>query len=765
MPKTAAAEDFTALYERLSHDDELQGESNSITNQKKYLEDYARRNGFRKIRHFTDDGYSGTNFNRPGFSALLSEIEAGRVKTVIVKDMSRFGRNYLQVGFYTEMLFPEKGVRFIAINNSIDSANPADNDFTPFLNIMNEWYAKDTSKKIRTVFRSRMQDGKRCSGSIPYGYIRKPGDKQTLYVDEEAAAVVRRIFKRAAEGIPMSEIASELTEDKVLIPAAYKEKLTEGNARSHYYHDKYTWTCQAVNSILGRQEYLGYTVLGKTVRENFKNHKVRKASPDELLVFPNTHEAIIDQETWDNAQRLRIRKPRHLSNGQITHRLSGMIFCADCGSRMSYSSADTHHRPNGKTYDCESYFQCSHYRNIYEQCTSHYVKASVLEETVLRAIQSVSVYVMENEERFIREMKDQWKQQQSEASVENRKELAAAQSRVAELDMLIRNLYESNAAGKLPDRQFQRLMTQYDAEQEQMENRVTELQALAEETESEKMQAERFAALVRKYGECQEVTDQMLYAFIEKIVVHAATGGRSIYRQQKIDIYFNFIGNFQPPDAAEQTEEEFIAEVESRQAEKRKRYVANRRAKVEAMRTAAETDPEAAARYEEYLQRRRESERENSKRRRREAGIMPRTPAPTDPDVIKARAAEARKRRKVDQEARMAAEPEYAEMIRARNKEYSRRKCEKVRVKRQALIEQAATDPQAARELAELRAKNAAAQKRYRERKRAIAESRSVQALEPAEVKSEPLQASSSSENPAGEVNTQATCKNSGEGG
>ncbi|MCD7884944.1 MAG: hypothetical protein LUI87_14755, partial [Lachnospiraceae bacterium] len=227
----------------------------------------------------------------------------------------------------------------------------------------------------------------------------------------------------------------------------------------------------------------------------------------------------------------------------------------------------------------------------------------------------------------------------------------------------------------------------------------------------------------------------------------------------------NFIGNFQPPDAAEQTEEEFKAEVESRQEEKRKLYVANRRAKVEDMRTAAETDPEAAARYEEYLQRRRESERENSKRRRREAGIMPRTPAPTDPEVIKERAAEARKRRKADQEARMAAEPEYAEMIRARNKEYSRRKCEKVRAKRQALIEQAATDPEAARELTELRAKNAAAQKRYRERKRAKAESGSVQALKPAEVKSEPLQASSSAENPAGEVNTQVTCENSGEGG
>ena len=212
---------ITALYERLSRDDEIQGESNSITNQKQYLEDYAVQNGFENIRHFSDDGYSGTNFNRPAFNALLAEIEAGRVGTVIVKDMSRFGRNYLQVGFYTEMMFPKKGVRFIAVNNGVDSANPADNDFTPFLNIMNEWYAKDTSKKIKAVFKARMRDGKRVSGAVPYGYYRKPEDKQTLYVDEVSASVVRRIFQLACEGMGATAIADTLSADKVLIPSAY----------------------------------------------------------------------------------------------------------------------------------------------------------------------------------------------------------------------------------------------------------------------------------------------------------------------------------------------------------------------------------------------------------------------------------------------------------------------------------------------------------------------------------------------------------------
>ena len=283
---------ITALYERLSRDDELQGESNSILNQKKYLEDYARKNGFNNIQHFTDDGYSGTNFNRPGFQSMIAEIEAGHIATVIVKDMSRFGRNYLEVGFYTEIQFPSKGVRFIAINNNVDSANPTDNDFTPFLNIMNEWYAKDTSNKIRAVFKSRMQDGKRCSGSIPYGYKRVPGDKQTLHIDAEAAAVVRRIFDMAASGASLAQIGQTLSDEKVLIPSAYEERYHPESARHHSYHDPYRWNTTTLTYILDRQEYLGHTVLCKSIRENFKLKKRRAATPEERIIFKNTHEAI-----------------------------------------------------------------------------------------------------------------------------------------------------------------------------------------------------------------------------------------------------------------------------------------------------------------------------------------------------------------------------------------------------------------------------------------------------------------------------------------
>lgn len=282
---------YAALYERLSRDDELKGESNSITNQKAYLEDYIKSQGITNYRHFTDDGYSGTGFDRPGFQAMIAAVEAGEVDVVCVKDLSRFGRNYLKVGFYTEMLFPDKGVRFIAINNGVDSANPTDNDFTPFMNIMNEWYAKDTSNKIRAVFKARMQNGKRCSGAIPYGYKRDPEDKNHLLIDEEAADVVRRIYQMVLDGMGAKAIADKLSEDKVLIPSAYLEQCKNGNvSRNHSYHDPYRWNNTAVGYILDKQEYMGHTVLGKTVRENFKSKKRRKATPDELMIFPNTHE-------------------------------------------------------------------------------------------------------------------------------------------------------------------------------------------------------------------------------------------------------------------------------------------------------------------------------------------------------------------------------------------------------------------------------------------------------------------------------------------
>lgn len=335
---------ITALYERLLRDDDLSGESNSITNQKKYLEDYAQKNGYTNIRHFTDDGYSGVNFNRPGFQAMISEIEAGNVETLIVKDMSRLGRNYLQVGFYTEILFPQKKVHFLAINNSIDSNKASDNDFAPFLNIMNEWYAKDTSNKIRSVFDARMKDGKRCSGSIPYGYNRVPSDKQALVVDPVAAEVVKRIFLLASEGKSTRAIAEKLTEEKILIPSAYAKEYHPEQYNGQKYSNPNLWGMSTVRGILERQEYLGHTVLRKTVGTNFKLHKRKSTAQDEQYLFQNTHEPIISQELWDSVHRRRKRVQRASAWGSHTNRLSGYLYCADCGRRLTlqthYSKRD-----------------------------------------------------------------------------------------------------------------------------------------------------------------------------------------------------------------------------------------------------------------------------------------------------------------------------------------------------------------------------------------------------------------------------------------
>lgn len=552
---------YTALYERLSRDDEMQGESNSIVNQKRYLEEYAQAQGFKNIRHFTDDGYSGTNFKRPGFQKMIAAIEAGEIDVVCVKDLSRFGRDYLKVGFYTEIMFPEKGVRFIAINNSVDSANPTENDFTPFLNIMNEWYAKDTSNKIRAIFRSRMQDGKRCSGAIPYGYRRDPEDKNHLLIDEEAAKVVRRIYQMVIDGMGSQAIANQLTADNVLIPSAYLEQSEHGESRNHSYHDPCRWNCTAVSYILDKQEYMGHTVLGKTICENFKTKKRRKARPDELIIFENTHEPIIDAETWHLVQKLRRRTRRKLANGSYSHRLSGLVYCADCGKRLSYSSPQSQHRPDGKTYDADSSFRCPTYKSMYGECTMHYIKSSTLDKLVDEAVRKIARYVLRNEQAFLEQVRVLTSADQKHTQSEDKKELVNIKKRIAELDNYIKRLYEGNASGKIPDRQFEKLMAQYDSEQQELEERVKEIEVNIHEIQQESENGQQFVRLVQKYRDLTEIDQTALNEFIDKVVVHEATGGRTADRSQQIDIYFNFIGQFMVED----TEEELLMQEQEAQ--------------------------------------------------------------------------------------------------------------------------------------------------------------------------------------------------------
>jgi site-specific DNA recombinase len=623
----AKKEKITALYERLSRDDEMQGESNSISNQKRYLEDYARGQGFRYIRHFTDDGYSGTNFNRPGFQSLLEEIKAGNVATLIVKDLSRLGRNYLQVGFYTEMLFPDKGVRFIAVNNSVDSDHPAENDFTPFLNIMNEWYAKDTSNKIKAVFKQRMGNGLRCSGAIPYGYMRKPDDKQTLYVDSPAAEVVKRIFSMTASGENASRIAKKLREEKVLIPSAYAEAYHPENARHNHFHDPYAWSNTSVIYILNRQEYLGHTVLRKSVCENFKTKKRRGANKDELLVFPNTHEAIIDQETWDKAQRLRKRGARSVPCGTYSHRLSGLVFCADCGARMSYRSPQSAGK-NAK-YASSSSFACSNYGNpvAVHPCTYHYIKTADLEAAILSAIKAVTEKAIQDEDAFIADIRSRYRQEASKNNMADQQKLKDIRKRIEELDVLIQRLYEDNVTGKIPDRQMQRLMEQYDTEQSSLEEEAAGLEETLTDQTEKQSDPERFITLLKKYRDCTELTDEMIYSLIDRIEVHEATGGRGRYRQQQIDIYFNFIGEY-VPDAPEVPEEEYYAAIDEEYKERRRQYNRNTRQHARekrlALKEAAKTDPVAAKEYEEkYLSKYREHNRKETLKRQEARAARP----------------------------------------------------------------------------------------------------------------------------------------------
>ena len=575
---------ITALYERLSRDDEQQGESNSIINQKQYLEEYAKRQGFSNIWHFTDDGISGTTFEREGFQKLIAEVEAGNVSTVIVKDMSRLGRNYLKVGFYTDIMFPEKGVRFIAVNNGVDSETMGDNDFTPFLNIMNEWYAKDTSQKIRAIFKAKMQEGKRVSPSVPYGYLRDPQDKQHLIIDPEPAEVVRRIYRLVIEGVGVSAIARQLTDERVLIPSAYAAEHCPENNHSKSFTSPYTWSNTAVCYILEKQEYMGHTVLGKTVLESFKTKKRRKAKPEELMIFPNTHEAIIDEETWNTAQKARKTIRKEVPNGTYTNRLTGLLYCADCGHRMYYRSPQSQHRANGKIYDSDNLYTCGNYRNIHRQCTAHSVKVSAVESLIAVSIREVCGFALEHEEEFLNTVREMDDKESERIITDSRNEKRTAAKRIDELNDLIKKLYEGNATGKIPDRHFTRLLADYDSELSTLEARTEELDNIIAQGKENEIRTDKFMRLVKKYSEFDEITTPMLNEFIDRVLIHEPVyGEKRSHRTQEIEIHFNFIGKIGLPNVSEPVDWEKIEqEKEKARKERKKQYDKERRARLKA---------------------------------------------------------------------------------------------------------------------------------------------------------------------------------------
>ena len=595
------------------------------------------------------------------------------------------------------MMFPKKNVRFIAANNGVDSANPADNDFTPFLNIMNEWYAKDTSKKIKAVFKAKMRDGKRVSGAVPYGYYRKPEDKQTLYVDEASASVVRRIFQLACDGMGATAIADTLSEDKILTPSAYARQNHPEDCQCTNYHDSYTWNATTVGYILNRREYLGHTVLGKTTRDNFKTKRKRIANEDELLVFYNTHEAIIDQETYDKAQRMRKRVSPRRNSEKPAHRLSGLLYCADCGSRLAYINSKP---KDGKIYDSNQAFRCSRYHNKYHSCTGHYIKASTIEMLIYQATKRVSQYVLKDEKEFVEQLKAQYELQCEKDNTDDKKELLEAKRRMMDLDDLIKGLYENFTLGRLPERQFNRLMTEYDTEQSSLEQRISELETATERISTKAVQIDKFVRLVKKYRDFEELTTPMLNDFIEKVVIHEAEGGRTKDRTQQVDIYFNFIGNFVLP----LSEDEYKAILEKDRQNNRKR--------AEKMRELRMSDPEYRAKMEEKerlaLERKKKRQERATKKKKIALAELKEQAEKGNQEAVREleeRRAIARERsRKSAEKRKQRAEndPEYAKYLEERNAEYNRRHTARRKEQMEALRARAeAGDQEAQSQLAE----------------------------------------------------------------
>ena len=530
---------ITPLYERLSRDDELQGESNSISHQKEMLEDYARGNGFPNPVHFTDDGVSGTRFDRPGFTAMMEEVEAGRVEAVVIKDMSRLGRDYLKVGQIMEIL-RQKGVRLIAINDGVDSFK-GDDDFTPFRNIMNEFYARDTSRKIKSVFKAKGMSGKHTSSTTPYGYLKSPEDKNQWVVDEEAAAVVRRIFAMTMAGYGPYQISKRLTADKVEIPAVHMARHGAGLNKNKTFKDIYGWGSSTIVNILKKREYLGHTVNFKT-RKHFKDKKSHYVDESEWTVFENTHEAIIDQETFDNVQRIRGNAKRYPDGWGEAHPLTGLMYCADCGGKMY-----VHRTYNGQRIP---QYTCSRYGKVPvgTLCpTQHRIKAEVVMTLIADMLRAIAEYSQNDRDEFIRTVQETQAEQQMADITRKKKRLAAAQKRAGELEKLTCKIYEDNALGKLPDARYAALDAQYAKEQNALSGEIAALQKAISGYEQSRTSAEKFISLVEKYERFDTLTTTMLNEFVEKILIHERDRKGSQDTTQEVEIYFNFVGKYVPP--------------------------------------------------------------------------------------------------------------------------------------------------------------------------------------------------------------------------
>jgi len=563
---------ITALYERLSRDDEAAGDSNSIVNQKRYLEGYAADHGYSNILHYTDDGWSGGNFDRPAWKQLIADIEAGKVAHLLVKDLSRVGRDYLQTGFYTEVVFKRYGIHFVAIGNSIDSNDPGSSEFAPFVNIMSEWYLRDLSRKQRTAIRVKGESGKPTTNNVIYGYKKDPNDKFHWLIDEEAAGVVQRIFRLTIEGHGPYDIARILDREKVETPSVYQARHGRGAWKdvADFAHP-YCWNGTAVGQILTRPEYMGHTINFRTHKESYKDKQGIRNAPEDWLIFENTHEAIVDKGTWELVQKLR-GTPRRVDTLGEANPLTGLVFCADCGAKMYNKRArGSEKRPFPiDEYNCSTYKQASQRR--LEQCSNHHISTKALRTIILETIKATSAYAISNEAEFIQKVRETSQVQQEKAAKDLKKRLNKDKRRCAELDTIIKKLYESYVVERITEERFDALLSEYEQEQAALRQAITDAESALESFERDTTNVEHFLALAKKYTDFSELTTPIINEFIEKILVHAPEkiDGE---RVQEVDVYLKYIGKFEPP-APELTSDE-IAEQERLRQERirsRERY-------------------------------------------------------------------------------------------------------------------------------------------------------------------------------------------------
>ena len=534
------ADKITALYCRLSQEDMQAGESESIQNQKLILQRYADEHFFLNTRFFVDDGFSGVSFEREGLQAMLREVEAGNVATVITKDLSRLGRNYLKTGELIEIIFPEYEVRYIAINDGVDTARE-DNEFTPLRNWFNEFYARDTSKKIRAVKQAKAQRGERVNGEVPYGYIADPNDRNHLIPDPETAHVVRQIFAMYVRGDRMCEIQNWLRDNEILTVGELRYRRT---GRTQHPRPQlnawYNWPEKTLYDILARQEYLGHTITAKTYKVSYKSKKTRKNAEDKRYFFPNTHEPLIDEETFALAQKRIATRHRPTKSDEIDL-FSGLLFCGDCGYKMYLQKgAGTPERKHAYT--------CGNYRNRARNdflCTTHYIRKSVLKELVLADLQRVMSYVKGHEQEFIRTATECSEQAMKKALGHQRKELDKAEARLGEINLLFRKLYEDNALGRLSNEQFVFLTSGYEDEKRELTKRAAELKKEIDTAAERSADVKRFVALVRRYTEISELTYENVHEFIDRILIYELDKNTNT---RKIEIFYSFVGKVDTGD-------------------------------------------------------------------------------------------------------------------------------------------------------------------------------------------------------------------------